>query len=260
MRRSFGNAIGFSAVTHGAIFLLVLFITSRMPDPASSQRAAPPDSIVWIGGGGGGGERTPEPARRAEAPGRDRVTVATPTRTQPSIEPQPVTVVSTQPTVEIAAVPTAAGITEMPGVITTAPRAAMSLGPGDGGGAGNGSRGGRGPGDGIGDGDGQDKGSGGGLYVPGADGVSFPRLIREVIPMYTNGALQARIQGIVFMRAVVRTDGSVGDVWITRSLDGTFGLDQEAIRTVKQWRFTPALQAGKPVAAVVPIELQFTIR
>src|SRR5687768_7364319 len=103
MRRSFGNAIGFSAVTHGAIFLLVLFITSRMPDPASSQRAAPPDSIVWIGGGGGGGEPTPEPARRAEAPGRDRVTVATPARAQPSIEPQPVTLVPPQPTVEIAA-------------------------------------------------------------------------------------------------------------------------------------------------------------
>jgi protein TonB len=90
--------------------------------------------------------------------------------------------------------------------------------------------------------------------------VSHPRLIREVVPTYTNAALQARIQGVVFMSAVVREDGSVGEVWITRSLDRTFGLDQEAIRTVKQWRFIPAMQAGKPVGVVVPIELQFTIR
>lgn len=157
----------------------------------------------------------------------------------------------------IAALPTAAGITEMPGVITSAPDAGTSLGRGEDRGAGAGRRGGSGPGDGP--GDGRD-GSGGGPHQPGTDGVSYPRLIREIVPSYTNGALQARIQGIVFMRAVVRADGSVGDVWITRSLDRTFGLDQEAIRTVKQWRFAPAMKAGKPVAAVVPIELQFTIR
>jgi protein TonB len=266
VRRSFSNAIGVSAVTHGAIFLLVLIITSRMPDPASSQRAAPPgpNSIVWIpqagpgGGGGGGGDRTPDPPRRAEAPGRDRLTVAAPL--QNSVNPQPTVVTPPEPSVEIAALPTAAGLTEMPGIITSAPKAGVSLGPGDDGGAGAGRRGGIGPGDGVGLDSGRDKGSGGGLHVPGTNGVSYPRLIREVVPTYTNAALQARIQGVVFMSAVVREDGSVGEVWITRSLDRTFGLDQEAVRTVKQWRFIPAMQAGKPVGAVVPIELQFTIR
>jgi len=266
VRRSFSNAIGVSAVTHGAIFLLVLFITSRMPEPASSQRAAPsgPNSIVWIpspgpgGGGGGGGQKSPEPPRRAETPGRDPVTVPPPLRA--SIEPRPPSVKPPVPSVDIAALPTAAGITEMPGLIMSAPDAGASLGRGEDRGAGAGRRGGNGPGDGIGLGDGQDRGTGGGLHEPGVNGVSYPRLIREIVPSYTNGALQARIQGIVFMRAVVREDGTVGDVWITRSLDRTFGLDQEAIRTVKQWRFTPARQDGTPVAAVVPIELQFTIR
>ena len=79
-------------------------------------------------------------------------------------------------------------------------------------------------------------------------------------PRYTSGAVQARVEGLVELRAVVRIDGSVGDVWITRSLDRMFGLDEEAIRTVKQWRFRPGTKDGKPVAVVVPIELRFSIR
>ncbi len=148
----------------------------------------------------------------------------------------------------------------MPGVIASLPSASVSLGPGSDGGAGDGRRGGIGPGDGIGAGPGQERGSGGGPYQPGTDGVTFPRLIREVAPTYTNGALQARVQGVVELRAVVRADGSVGDVWVARSLDRTFGIDDEAVRTVKQWRFVPATLAGRPVAIIVPIELRFTIR
>lgn len=253
-----------SAVTHAALFLLILFITTRMPAPSSSQRAAPASNgIVWIprpgpaGGGGGGGNRTPEPPGRAEARGVDRVSAPRPRRT---LEPTPAAVTAPQPIVEIDALPTASGITEMPGVMAATPATSTSLGPGDGSGAGDGRRGGVGSGDGTGLGPGQDRGSGGGPYQPGSNGVSYPRLIREVAPMYSNGALQARVQGIVELQAVVRADGSVGDVWITRSLDRSFGLDQEAIRTVRLWRFVPAMLAGRPVDAVVPIEMQFTIR
>jgi periplasmic protein TonB len=263
VRRSFGNAFGLSAVTHAAIFLLILFITARMPDPASSQRAAPGamDSIIWMprpGQGGGGGDSTPEPPRRAEAPGRERATVAA--RARPVPDPQPAAVAPPRPVALIDAILTASGLTEIPGVIAPTPSAPASLGPGAGGGAGAGRGGGSGPGGGTGLGDGQDRGYGGGPFQPGTNGVSYPRLIREVAPLYTNGAMQARVEGIVFLSAIVRVDGSVGDAWITRSLDRTFGLDQEALRVVKLWRFAPAAQAGRPVDAVVPIEIQFTIR
>lgn len=266
MRRSFSGAFGVSAVTHAAIFVLIAFITARMPDPAASRQAPSPEigNIIWIprpgpgGGGGGGGNRTPAPPRRAEAPGVDRSTVRPrveiPLQARPAAEPP------TEPVVQIEALPTATGITEMPGVITSLPSASISLGPGTGGSAGSGRLGGIGPGEGGGYGPGRDRGSGGGAYQPGANGVTFPRLVREVAPTYTNAALQARVQGIVELSAVVHADGRVGDVWVVRSLDRTFGIDDEAVRTVKQWRFEPATLNGTPVPVVVPIELRFTIR
>jgi protein TonB len=72
--------------------------------------------------------------------------------------------------------------------------------------------------------------------------------------------MRAKMQGIVGLEAVVTPQGTVGDVRITRSLDPHFGLDQEAIKTVKSWRFRPARKNGEPVAVWVDIELSFTLR
>ena len=60
--------------------------------------------------------------------------------------------------------------------------------------------------------------------------------------------------------AVVLPDGSVGDVRIVRSLDKRFGLDEEAIKAVKQWRFRPAMQDGVAMQAVGMVPIAFTMR
>jgi TonB family protein len=62
------------------------------------------------------------------------------------------------------------------------------------------------------------------------------------------------------MEAVILPDGSVGRVGILRSLDPTFGLDEEALKTVKQWRFAPGTIAGQAVPVLVEIEMTFTLR
>jgi TonB family protein len=100
---------------------------------------------------------------------------------------------------------------------------------------------------------------GGGVYRPG-NGITSPQILHEVKPGYTAGALRVRIQGAVEMEAVVMPDGSVGPVRITRSLDPVFGLDQEAITAVKQWRFRPGLRRGQAVPVLVVIEMTFTLR
>jgi TonB family protein len=58
---------------------------------------------------------------------------------------------------------------------------------------------------------------------------------------------------------VVRADGTVGDTNVTQSLDTKFGLDAEAVKAAKQWRFRPAMKSGKPVAVLVTIEIAFSL-
>jgi protein TonB len=97
------------------------------------------------------------------------------------------------------------------------------------------------------------------VYRPG-NGVTTPRVLREVRPNYTSDAMRAKVQGVVVLECIVRPDGTVGDVHVTRSLDSTFGLDQEAIKAAKAWRFAPGMRMGEPVPVLISIELTFTLR
>jgi TonB family protein len=58
--------------------------------------------------------------------------------------------------------------------------------------------------------------------------------------------MRARIQGEVELSAIVRPDGTVTDLRISRSLDHVFGLDGQAIKAARQWRFKPATRFGQP--------------
>jgi protein TonB len=180
----------------------------------------------------------------------------------PSIEP-PKQVKNEPNPVEqlvIPAAPLAAATDSLPGAIEAPPGPpTLSQGSGTGGGAGTGRGSGVGPGDGAGLGPGSGGGTGGGVYRPGS-GVTLPRVLREVKPQYTSDAMRAKVQGTVLLQCVVKSDGSVGDVQVVRSLDSAFGLDQEAIKAARQWRFAPGMRLGEPVPVLVTIELTFTLR
>ncbi len=183
-----------------------------------------------------------------EVPGRDALTVpAVPGESPPTDAPR------RDQTMQILAVSTMADVRDLPGIVTSVSLISSdSQGPGTGdrGGQGSGSGSGPGIGPGLGDGD---------VYQLGS-GVVGPRLINETKPAYTADAMRAKIQGLVRLEAVVLTDGSVGRVRIIRSLDTTFGLDDQAIAAVKQWRFVPGTRAGRAVRVLVNIELTFTLR
>jgi TonB family protein len=97
------------------------------------------------------------------------------------------------------------------------------------------------------------------VYKPG-DGVSLPSVVREVKPGYTPEAKAQKIQGSVWMRVVVLDSGDVGDVQVTKSLDDKYGLDQQAVKAAKQWKFKPGTKDGKPVAVEVTVEMTFTLK
>jgi TonB family protein len=69
-------------------------------------------------------------------------------------------------------------------------------------------------------------------------GVTAPRLIKSARPNYTAEAMRAKVQGRVMLEAVVQRDGTVGELRVTRSLDCKFGLDDAAVKALKEFRFT----------------------
>ena len=94
------------------------------------------------------------------------------------------------------------------------------------------------------------------------NGIEMPRLLKEVKPQYTKEALDAKIQGVVLLEAVVQTDGTVrDDVKVVRSLDMKYGLDEQAMKAARQWLFVPGVRNRdkKPVAVLVTIEIAFTL-
>lgn len=46
-------------------------------------------------------------------------------------------------------------------------------------------------------------------------------------------------------------------VW---SVDRVFGLDDQAVKAAKQWRFIPGKRLGEPVPVLISIELSFALR
>jgi TonB family protein len=87
---------------------------------------------------------------------------------------------------------------------------------------------------------------------------TMPVLVHEVHPRYTDDAKARKVQGNVEVAAVVKADGTVGEVRVTKSLDAD--LDQQAIIATKQWTFKPGTVDGKPVDVEVNIELTFKLR
>ena len=86
-----------------------------------------------------------------------------------------------------------------------------------------------------------------------------PVLVRDKKPSYTQSAMDAKIQGTVEVEAVVETNGKVSAVRVVRSLDKVHGLDDEAVKAMKQWKFK--LPKGNDAAPVlVKAELSFWLR
>ena len=97
------------------------------------------------------------------------------------------------------------------------------------------------------------------VYKPG-NGVTLPVVTKRVNAVYTQQAMDARIEGTVGLEVVVKSDGMVGDVKISRSLDPTYGLDDQAVTAMKQWQFKPGTKDGKAVAVQVDVMINFTLK
>jgi len=237
---------GLTIAVHAVIVLALLYAGTQVPHiliVAKPILAWHPD-VAGLAGAGAEGSGAAASASAPRAP-----FVRTPPRTiSATANPLDVRVPDIRvPQVEAQAME----------IVPGAPASVDISGRGDSAGTGPGSGAGAGPGSGTG-GDGS---PGGDAFGPGS-GATDPVLIAEVKPSYTVDAMRAKLQGVVALEAVVLPDGSVDPrrIRITRSLDRVFGLDEQAIRAVTQWRFRPGVLHGKPVPVRVSIELAFTLR
>lgn len=92
------------------------------------------------------------------------------------------------------------------------------------------------------------------------DGISAPIPLEMAKPEYTSLAKRAKLQGAVRVRCVLPPSGHCTDVVVVRSLDTHLGLDDEAVRAVRQWRFQPATLDGSPVSTRIDMEVTFALR
>lgn len=257
--------VGASVLSHIAMALIAFAIMRYQPEarPLEVAPSEAPKEIVWLnepgpgGGGGGGGNKAPDPPKKVELPGKEKITVPV-KKPEPMVSPKPEDIKPLEE-LNIPAKTMADAQTPLPGALQSENVSTTSQGSGSGGGSGTGTGTGIGSGDGSGLGPGRGGGTGGGAYRPGA-GVTSPRVLQEVKPQYTADAMRAKVQGSVWLECIVMPDGSVGDVRVTKSLDSTFGLDQEAIKAARQWKFVPGLRQGEPVPVIITIELTFTLR
>ncbi|MCU1295995.1 MAG: outer rane transport energization protein TonB [Acidobacteriaceae bacterium] len=81
-------------------------------------------------------------------------------------------------------------------------------------------------------------------------------LIHRVEPSYPAIARQARIQGIVLLRATISKDGTIENLQL---LSGHPMLAQAAIEAVSQWRYRPYYLNGDPAEVETQVTVKFTL-
>lgn len=78
-------------------------------------------------------------------------------------------------------------------------------------------------------------------------------------PHYPIESRRLREQGMATIKVLVAQSGEVEELMLAES-SGHARLDKAALAAVRKWRFEPARQAGKPVAAWVIVPIPFTIK
>lgn len=88
--------------------------------------------------------------------------------------------------------------------------------------------------------------------------MTKPEVLFRVTPRYTEAARVARREGTVIVQATIDRTGHVTDVRLIKSLG--LGLDESAMNAVQQWRFKPAVLAGRPVPVYFQLSVNFNVR
>lgn len=87
--------------------------------------------------------------------------------------------------------------------------------------------------------------------------MTQPQLIYKVEPEFSEDARKAKFSGMVILAIEVDAAGHPRAFRVVQSPG--LGLEQKAIDAVKQWRFKPGYQDGKPVVTSATVEVNFRL-
>jgi periplasmic protein TonB len=88
----------------------------------------------------------------------------------------------------------------------------------------------------------------------------LPEVVKRVSPKYPKAARKHGDQGTVYVRALVKKDGTTVQVMVPSGRGVTPELDKAAVEAVSQWTFVPARSKGEPVAVWVVIPVKFRLQ
>jgi protein TonB len=87
--------------------------------------------------------------------------------------------------------------------------------------------------------------------------ITPPQLIYKVEPEFSEDARKAKFSGMVLLAIEVDAAGHPRAFRVIQSPG--LGLEEKAIDAVKQWRFRPGYQDGKPVVTGATVEVNFRL-
>lgn len=88
--------------------------------------------------------------------------------------------------------------------------------------------------------------------------LSTPVVTDKVDPAYPAELMREQVEGTVILYAVIRADGTVGDVRVLQSLHES--LDANACRALGRWHFRPATKNGVAVDLEAVVRIPFKAR
>ncbi len=246
------SSIASSFVIYGLLILFFSFLVAhhvQMAAPKQTQLISldvpPPPPVAPKAEkiGGGGGQKGPAPVTQGHLPKLAQTQIVPPMAPplqKAKLEIEPTVVV--QPDLKMAN-------NTLPDM--GAPNSNLkgfSMGNGNGSGIGSGN------GNGIGPGSGGNTG-GGPMHIGGS--VRPPSVLYSVEPEFSEEARKAKFSGNVQVYLWVDEQGMPSHVRVVRGVG--MGLDEKAVEAVRQYKFKPALQNGKPVKVDLYIDVNFQI-
>lgn len=82
-----------------------------------------------------------------------------------------------------------------------------------------------------------------------------PKILSQQSAEVSEEARRAKVCGTVLLNLIVGPDGIPTNVKVERSLG--YGLDENAVRAVRTWRFQPGTKNGQPVAVSAQVEVKY---